>query len=184
MSKKTKTPESPLKDEHWPLTPEEELALFLEMERQKLQADPSHAVPAFNALAYVLSAVWRRENTDLPETDVMLPKWVAEALAQGFFRYREAAHGGEYISLGEAYGLEGRGQGKQPPIIQEKNQSRGIRLVTTIAQRRLAGIKLEAALQEMVVATGLSLGQVRRIWERDGKRAISALENLRTRKSS
>ena len=183
MSRKPRLPKSPLDDERWPLTPEEELALFLEMELQKLQEDPSHALPAFNALAYIISAVWQREDTGRPETKVTLPRWVAEKLAEGFFRYRDAAHGSEYISLGQAYGLEGRGQGKQPPIVGEKNILRDIRLVTTIAKRRLDGIKLEAALQEMVDATGLSIGQVRRIWEKHRTKALSALKNLRTRKS-
>ena len=184
MSKKATKIESPLEDENWPFAREEELGLFLEMEHQKFQEDRSHALPAFNALAYVVSSVWQREETGPPEAAVVLPKWVAETLAEGFFQYLDAAHEGNSISLGKAYGLEGRGQGKQPPAIREILNVRDIRLLTRIAQRKLAGIKLEAALQEMVDETGLSLSRVRRIWERDGKRALSALQNLRARKTS
>lgn len=184
MSKKAIKIESPLEDEDWPFAPEEDLGLFLEMEHQKFQEDPSHALPAFNALAYVVSSVWQREETGPPEASVVLPRWVAETLAERFFQYLDAAHEGQNISLGKAYGLEGRGQGKQPPVIREKINVRDIRLLTWIAQRKLAGIKIEAALQEMVDETGLSLSQVRRIWERDGKRALSGLQNIRTRKTS
>ena len=184
MPKQTNPPDSPLENEEWPFTTDEDLTLFLEMEHQKLKDAPSHMLPAFNALAYIVTDVWRRKESRPPEQGVVFPKWVAEALAQGFLRYFDAAHRGEYISLGKAYGLEGRGQGEQPPIVGERNQTRDIRIVTTLAQRHLEGIKLEAALQEMADVTDLSLARVRHIWEKDGKRATAALKNLRTRKTS
>ena len=183
VTKNTRLPKSPLEDEQWPFTPEEELALFVEMEHQQLEAEPSHTLPAFNALAFIMAATWKREETGAPEAEVVLPKWVAETLAQGFFKYRDAAHASQKVSLDEAFCLEGRGQGRQPPIVREKVNVRDIRIAISIAKRKLDNVKIEAALQEMADATGLSLGQIRRIWEKHRKKALSALNNLRTRKT-
>lgn len=184
MPKKPKIPESPLKDENWPLTPEQDLELFLQMEYERFRSDPSHALPAFNALAYATTGLWQNQQTHSSEDAITLPIWVAEVLTNGFLRYSKAAEENRFITLGEAYGIEGGGQGKLPRILNAAKELRDIRLATTVAQRKLDGIKLEAALQEMVDATGLSLGQVRRIWEKHRKKALSMLKNLRTRKTS
>lgn len=184
MSEKTAFPESPLKGEHWPLTPEEELALFLEMEHAKLQADPSHALPAFQALTYVMASIWRQDEHPSPTHSVTVPMWAAETIAQGFMQYQDTAKQKYLITLGEAYGIEGGGQGKQPKIKAYLRQLRDIRIATQIAMREESGIKLEAALQEMADKTNLSLGNVRRVWERHSGIARSALSNFRTRKTS
>ena len=183
MAKKIKLPESPLKDEDWPLARPEELSLYLQMQRQRFEADRSNVLPAFSALTYIVTEIWGNAET-LRDRDVKIPLWIVETLAEGFLRYRDAAENGRSMTFGEAYGVEGGGQGKKPRISIEIRELRDIRLVTTIASRKEQGIKIEASIQEMSEKTGLSRSQVRRIWQKHRKQAVSAVRNLKTRVSS
>jgi len=183
MGKKIKLPESPLKDEDWPWTRPEELHLYLQMQRQLFEANRSHALPAFDALTYIVTEIW--DNAETPrDCAVTIPLWIVETLAGGFLRYRNAAESGRSVTFGEAYGIEGGGQGKEPRILIEFRKLRDIRVVTTIAFRKEQGIKIEASIQEMSEKTGLSRSQVRRIWQKHRKQAVSAVRNLKTRMSS
>ncbi len=85
------------------------------------------------------------------------------------------------MTLGEAYGLEGGGQGKEPRIQRSLRQLRDIRIATAIARAGMKGVKIEAALQEQADETRLSVGQVRRIWESNRDRAASAVRNFQRR---
>ena len=183
MAKKIKLPESPLKDEDWPLTRPEELSLNLEMQRQRFEADRSHALPAFDALTYIVTEIWHNGETPR-DCDVTIPLWIVETLAIDFLRYQDAAENGHSMTFGEAYGIEGGGQGKEPRILIEKRELRDIRLVTTIASRKEQGIKIEASIQEMSEETDLSCSQVRRIWQKHRTQAVTAIRNLKTRVSS
>lgn len=183
MAKKIKLPESPLKDEDWPLARHEELLLHLEMQRQHFEADPSHTLPAFYGLTYIVTEVWG--NAETPEDcDVTIPLWIVETLAKGFLLYQDAALEGTSMTLGEAYGIEAGGQGKEPRILVEMRQQRDIRVATTIAFRKEQGIKIEASIQEMSEKTELSCSQVRRIWQKHRKQAVCSVRNLKTRVSS
>ncbi len=183
MPKKPKLPTSPLAKEDWPLSPEEELDLYVDMERERFLKDPSHALPAFNALGYIAAKLW---SPDGPTGDefVRMPVWVLETLAEGFFRYRDAAKDGTAKTLGEAYCIEGGGQGKEPKILKDLRVLRDIRLATAIAIRNSQGEKIEALIHEMAERNGLSVGQVRRIWQSRRERAKSAVSNFRKRRSS
>ena len=183
MAKKIKLPESPLKDEDWHLTRPEELIFRLEMRRQLFEADRSHALPAFDALTYIVAEIWGNAETPR-DCDVTIPLWIVETLVEGFLRYRDAAESGRSVTFGEAYGIEGGGQGKEPRISIELRELRDIRLVTMIAFRKEQGIKIEASIQKMSEETELSCSQVRRIWQKRRKQAISAVRNLKTRVSS
>ncbi len=183
MAKKIKHPESPLKDEDWPLTRPEELILYLQMQRQLFEADRSNALPAFEALTYIATEIWGNGETPR-DCAVTIPLWIVETLAEGFLRYRDAAENGPSKTFGEAYGIEGGGQGKEPRISIEIRKLRDIRLATTIASRKEQGIKIEASIQKMSEETELSCSQVRRIWQKHRKEAVSAVRNLKTRVSS
>lgn len=184
MPKKTKILDSPLDDENLPLTPEQELELFLQMEYERFRANPSNALPAFSALAYATTGHWQNKQTNSSKHTITLPIWVAEVLTEGFLRYFNAAEENSFISFGEAYRVEGGGQGKPPKILKEEKETRDIRIATMIAQHKLAGIKLESAFHELAAKTGLSRDHIRHIWEKHRKKALSALQNLRTRKTS
>lgn len=183
MAKKTKLPESPLKNEDWPLTRPEELSLNLQMQRQRFEADRSHALPAFDALTYIVTEIWGNAETSR-DCDVTIPLWIVGTLAEGFLRYQDAAERGHSMTFGEAYGIEGGGQGKEPRILIEMRKLRDIRIATTIAFRKEHGIKIEASFQEMSKKTDLSCSQVRRIWQKHRKQAVRSVRNLKTRMSS
>lgn len=183
MAKKIKLPESPLKDEDWPLTRPEELSLNLEMHRQLFEADRSHALPAFFALTYIVTEIWHNGETPR-DCDVTIPLWIVETLAKGFLRYQNAAENGHSMTFGKAYGIEGGRQGKEPRISIELRKLRDIRLVTTIALSKEQGIKIEASIQQMSEETDLSCSQVRRIWQKHRIHAVSSVRNLKTRISS
>jgi hypothetical protein len=182
MPKKGAIPESPLQGEPWPFTLEQDLAGFLTMLEKRFRSDTSDPLPAFEAIGYIAAYVWKTERPS-PST-LQIPWWVVETLAIGFMKYRESAGSSTPMTLGEAYQLEGRGQGKQPRIQRGLRQLRDIRIATAIASAKANGIKIEAALQEQANKTKLSIGQVRRIWEANRRRASSAVRNFRTRITS
>jgi hypothetical protein len=182
MPKKGAIPESPLQGEPWPLSLEQDLAAFLRMLEKRFRSDMSDPLPAFEALGYIAAYVWKTEKPS-PCT-LPIPWWVVETLAIGFMKYRESAESTAPVTLGEAYQLEGRGQGKEPRIQRGLRQLRDIRIATAIASAKTDGIKLEAAFQEQANKTKLSVAQIRRIWETNHRRASSALRNLRTRITS
>lgn len=184
MSKKSDLPESPLDSEAWPLTSEEDLELFLRVEYERFLAEPSHALPAFQALAYIMASLWRQEQQPSPLNTVRVPLWAAQAITHGFMEYQQATQQKQSTTFGGAYGIEGGGQGKKPKIKAYFQQLRDIRIATHIAIREESGIKLEAALQEMADRTNLSIGTIRRVWEQSSGIARSALSNFRTRKTS
>jgi len=177
MPKKSSIPESPLQGEPWALSLEQDLAVFLIMLEEQFRADRSDPLPAFEALSYFASYVWQTEE---PSTHTLpIPWWVVQALAIGFKKYRDTAESTAPITLGEAYKLEGGGQGKEPRIQRALRQLRDIRIATAIAQATVAGVKIEAVLKEQADNTRLSVGQVRRIWEKNRRRAINAVRNIR-----
>jgi hypothetical protein len=174
--------ESPLEEQAWPLSPEQDLAFFLTSLEEQFRLDPTNKLPAFEALAIIAAYVWQ---TDEPSpTTVPVPWWVVDVLAFDFNKYRDAARSNARMTLGEAYQLEGGGQGKAPRVKLALSRIRDIRISTRIAFAQANGIKIEAALQQMADRTGLSLARVREIWELYRERATSSVRNFQTRKTS
>jgi hypothetical protein len=182
MPKKSSIPESPLQGQPWPFSLEQDLAIFLIMLEERFRKDTSDPLPAFEALSYIASYVWLTEK---PSTYTLpIPWWVVQALVIGFKNYRDHAGSTTPMTLGEAYNLEGRGQGKKPRIQHGLRHLRDIRIAIAIAQAEANGVKIEASLQDQSEKTGLSVGQVRRIWETNRGRASTAVRNFRTRITS
>ncbi len=177
MPKKGSIPESPLHGKPWPFSLEQDLAVFLMMLEERFRNDRSDPLPAFEALSYIASYVWKAEEPS--SYTITIPWWVVQALAIGFINYRDRAGSTTPITLGEAYNLEGRGQGKEPRIQRTLRELRDIRIAIAIAQAHVGGVKIDAALKEQSDKTGLSVGQARRIWEKNRRRASSAVRNFR-----
>jgi hypothetical protein len=177
MPKKRTFPESPLPHEQWRLNREQDLAMFLTMLERRFRENSSDPMPAFEAIKYIAAYFWA---VDKSPDSVLVPWWVVQALAIGFNKYHDAATSTAPLTLGEAYQVEGRGQGKRPKIQQSLNELRDIRIAGAIAMAKADGVKIEAALQEQAQKTGLSVVHVRRIWEQKRARALSAVTNFRT----
>ena len=70
-------------------------------------------------------------------------------------RYRDKTLDGTLVTLGEAFGIEGGGQGAQRKIKEALLHLRNIRIATFIAQQEATGIKIEAAIQNARSACAL-----------------------------
>lgn len=177
MRKRGPLPESPLLGKPWPRSLEQDLAHYLVDAKKKFQTNPSHPLPAFEALNQIASYVWKK-NEDPPPQFVPVPWWVIELLAKGYNEYRDSAQTIAPKSLGEAYKLEGGGQGQQRKIKSELLALRDMRISHAIALALANGIKLKSVLQEQAAATGLSFAHVELIWGKYGKHYTKAVKNF------
>ena len=109
-----------------------------------------------------------------------MPFWAVHALATGLNRYRDSHTdskvGGK--SLGEAFEVEG-GQGKRPRIQKAIKEDRDRRIAIRLVFLEEVGVKMEAAIQQVADATGLSFKTVFNHWTRDAERARDALKRHR-----
>ncbi len=176
MAKKVVLPESPLEGKSWPRSRDQDLPHFLAMLESEFHRDTSNTLPAFEAVNLIASHLWERDQSS-PEF-VSVPWWTVEVLAMGYNIYRDGALSNAPLKLGEAFGLEGGGQGKQPRIQQSLQKLRDIRIAGAIAFNSAEGVKIEAALQEQADLTQLSVGQIRRIWEENREQAENAVKNF------
>ena len=168
MPKKGSIPKSPLTAIPWPFTREQDLAIFLKTLEEEFGEDGTNTLPAFEALSLIASKIWMSEKP--PNNPIPIPWWIVDTLASGFCIYRESAMSTSSVPLGEAYNLQGGGQGKEPRINDRLRHLRDIRIATAIALAKADSVKIEASLQEQADTTGLSVGQIRRIWEKTGSR--------------
>lgn len=170
--------ESAWTDANWPFTAEQDLTVFLATAREAFEADSSNPLPAFEALGYVASYHWRKDEA--PET-VTIPFWAVEVIVQGYKQY-QASHtgsGGTRLKFGEAFQIEGRGQGKRPRVHEHLKQLRDIRLAIHLVLLEEQGWKIEAAIQELADRTGIHHSTIRDIWARHADQARKALRNFR-----
>ena len=169
--------QSALKNADWPLSEEETFALMLDTQRQCFQADKTNSLPAFHAMACLLSYIWRKdENT--PDR-VSVPYWVVEVIGKGFMRYMDSAASGQTVGFGQAMQIEGGGQGKPPRIVQYLKEVGDMRIAQQIAVAKQAGVKVEAAVQDAADAYNLNHQTIRDIWSRLAGHAQKQLRRLR-----
>ncbi|KLK92651.1 hypothetical protein AA309_13260 [Microvirga vignae] len=170
--------ESAWTDANWPFAAEQDLAIFLAMTREAFAADSTNSLPAFEALGYVASYYWRKDEA--PES-VTIPFWVVEVIVSGYQKYK-ASHtgpGGARLKFGEALQMEGHGQGKRPRIHDHLKQLRDIRIAIHLVLLEEKGWKIDAAIQELADRTGIHHTTVRDLWVRHAEQARKALRNFR-----
>jgi hypothetical protein len=169
--------ESVWTDENWPFTPEQDLAMFLEIARQAFLSDHTNPLSAFETLNYLTAYYWQREEA--PET-ITVPFWAVEALAEGFTRYKKSHEtGATSLTLGEALHVEGRGQGKRPRIHEAQKRLRDIRLATRLVLLEEQGWKIEAAIEEVAAKSKLHHTTIRDLWAQHAHHAREALKTFR-----
>ncbi len=181
MSSLPKTETDLLKDLPFELSQEEGLELFLHMERANFQNDPKSTLPAFQALAYIAAYNWSLPEDQQPNT-WEVPHWVGEVLAEGFFRYQENQVIGISTTLGEAFQLEGHGQGKIPKI-KKSNQLRSERTdALWIAwQKAKNNMPITRAIEFLAEHHDVSTDTVRKRWIKHRRDAIQVAANLLNR---
>ncbi|MBM1174712.1 hypothetical protein [Microvirga arabica] len=170
-------------DANWPFTAEQDRAIFLTIAREAFAADGTNPLPAFEALAIVASYHWRKDEA--PET-VMIPFWAVEAIVAGYNQYQAShtASRGTRLKFGEAFQVEGRGQGKRPRIHEHLKQLRDIRLAIHLVLVEEQGWKIEAAIQELAERTVIHHTTLRDIWAQHADQARRALRNFRQREAT
>jgi len=182
MPKKLKLIDSPLDDIDLGFSREEELELNLELARFKYDQDQSTALAAFQALNYLVGYCWRQEKQPLDDI-IPLPWWAAEVLAEGYLRYEETASSVAPKTLGEAFGMEGGGQGKARRIKTDLRDLRDMRIAIKLSMILEDGVLEEAALQRLATEANLSADRIKKIWDNKGKMAREALSNFRNRRN-
>lgn len=146
-------------------------------------SDTKNPQPAFQALAAVAS-YWWEEGEPSPTAMVKLPWWVIDVLASGYMLYQDAAEAGRTTTLGEAYNLEGGGQGKEPRIKQKLRFHRDLHIALYIAKRADDGVSREQAIAEMADHLQMGESTIRRIWSKYKDRAPGYLAHLQTLNAS
>lgn len=182
MPKKLKLIDSPLDDIDLGFSLEEELEMNLELSRFKFDQDRSTALAAFQALNYLVTRWWQEGKQPLDDT-IPLPWWAAEVLTEGYLRYQETVSSIAPKSLGEAFGMEGGGQGKQRRIKADLRKLRDIRIAIKLCMLLEDDVPKEAALQRLATEADLSADRIEKIWDNKGKKAREALLNFRNRRN-
>jgi hypothetical protein len=114
--------------------------------RAIFEKDSSSALPAFFALAHCVVPQWTKLDQDDPAM-IQIPYWAAHAIVIGFINYREAYRGGRTTTFGEAFCVEGGGQGKQRKLarfeqeLQKMNITLAIVVLQGKGQRRIDAIR-------------------------------------------
>ncbi len=110
---------------------------------------------------------------------IQVPWWVVDILGRGWHRYMEAP---ERSSLGEALGLEGGGQGKQPAKREWTKYLRDLRLAIAVAEFRNQHfqkgkrLSLEKAYGLVATKADCSKYKVSRAWKKHGPKVKASLE--------
>ena len=151
--------------------------------------DPSvrqTTLSAFEAL-FILRGFWATDAPpgDYPDPEnaahypIPVPWWIVDALGRGWQRYMEAP---ERSTLGEALGLEGGGQGKQPAKREWAKDLRDLRLAIAVAEFRNQHfqkgkrLSLEKAYGLVATEAQSTKGIVRMAWWKLGPKVKASLE--------
>ena len=161
------------------LTEEEQMRLDVEVAYAQFKANQRHAFFPFWALSRIYS--FHVLQDDIPDA-IKVPSWIIDVLFSGFSSYRDAI--GSNKSFGEAFGLEGGGQGRLPAARQFEISLRNIQVCLSIALAEDQGMKVEAAIQEAADKRELSPTTVRDIWAKNAEHARSCLKNFRESRHS
>jgi hypothetical protein len=104
-----------------------------------------------------------------------------EVIAAGYHTYQDSHAGGSKakVKFGEAFQVEGRGQGKRPRIQDALKFNRDIRIAIHIVLLEEQGWKIEAAIQEISGRSGIHRNTIRNLWAERAEQARRALQLFR-----
>ncbi|MEQ8666629.1 MAG: hypothetical protein RIC16_12990 [Rhodospirillales bacterium] len=176
---------SPLKDEPWPRSEQEELELQLFLLRDLFLQDSTSAYYALEVTLRIAALFWDR-GQDLPD-NILVPGWAVDVIAAGLAKYKEDYRTGESASFGKSFGVEAKGRGGQPAVAKADKMIRDIRICTRVAIAKEAGTKLDAVFTEIGEELELNWKTVQDIWLAHADHARDALKRFRdqqTRKRS
>ncbi len=144
------------------------------------------SLSAFEAL-FLLRGFWAFDAPpgEYPDAEhsahdmIPVPWWIVDILGRRWRRYMDAP---ERSSLGEALGLEGGGQGKQPAKREWEKYLRDLRLAIAVAELRNQHfqkgkrLSLEKAFERVATMAQSSEDIVRMAWRKHGPNVKASLK--------
>ena len=129
--------------------------VFLDAYKAHFEQDTTNPLPAFDALESVIGYWW--ESGDEPKDGVVeVPYWALEIFVRGYHQYKDAHERRERMHFGEAFGIEGGGQGKQPRIRRHMVEGKDRNIALWIALDQEQGISREQAIANAAERIGVS----------------------------
>ncbi len=185
MTRKSRGPGEPLATEELgvEMTNEDLRTVFVDAHRAHFELDTTNPLPAFDALSSIVSYWWERH--EVPESGtISIPWWAGEIIAWGYQIYRTAHLEGRSTKLGEAYGIEGGGQGKQPRIRRHMRVSKDRDLALWVALELEKNSTYENAVAETAERCGVSESNIARAWRDLGEPVKERLRQFRRGQTS
>lgn len=151
-----------------------ELDWYLRTAFAQFSTDSTNPLFAFDGLSYIAAYHWADKEPS-PEDSVAVPWWVIDVIAAGYQIYWDAALEGRSTTLGQAYGIESHGQGKQRRIATKLHELRDYRIALAVADIVKGGRRVEGAIA--AVASEFKLGEstVWRAWRRSARALAGTL---------
>lgn len=147
---------------------------------EAFQGTPGHDVASYYAFTSIIMimAAWSKHSKSLPDPDpewglppqdrVPVPWWVVNVLTTAWLRYLSAGPG---VTMGEAFRLEGGGQGKRKYRDVIEKYTRDWKLALDVwhfhQEKKFEGKPIsikDKAIPEIAERTGLGEDVVRRAW--------------------
>ena len=155
---------------------------YLDACEHAFRGNTKTAFAAFEALASV-AAFWWQPGRNPPER-VEVPWWALDVIASGFMIYNDEWDAGDNTGFGEAFGIEGGGQGTKPILAKVRKLRRDRNIALYIAMAVEKGVSVETAVADTAEHCSLNERTVWRIWGDLGTVARRKLSDYRTATSS
>jgi len=157
--------------------------VFVDLYRAHFELDTTNPLPAFDALSSIVSYWWERH--EVPESGMInIPWWAGEFIAAGYQIYRKAHRERRSTKFGEAYGVEGGGQGKQPRIRKHMRVSKDRDLALWVALELEKNGTNENAIAATAERSNVSESNVARAWSDWGASVQERLQRFRRDQAS
>jgi hypothetical protein len=117
-----------------------------------------------------------------PKAEVRVPWWVVKLIVGAWSRFKnpDLLDDGKRPTLGQAFEVEQKGQGKRPLPVIDRERARNFERALLVAAEFLRLRKLDAALLSIEIDYGFARSQLLENWGEHGEAALAALGGTRT----
>jgi hypothetical protein len=117
-----------------------------------------------------------------PKAELPVQWWVIKLAAGAWSRFKnpDLLDDGKRPSLGQAFEVEQKGQGKRPLPVTDREKARNFERALLLAAEFLRLGKLEAAIRSIEVDYRFARSQLLENWREHGEAALAALSGMRT----
>ena len=165
------------------MTSEDLRTVFIDLYRAQFELDTTNPLPAFDALSSLVAYWWERH--EVPESGtISIPWWAGEIIAAGYQTYCADQKEVRITKFGEAYGIEGGGQGKHPRIRRHMRVSKDRDLALWVALELEKNSTYENAVAETAERCDVSESNIARAWHDWGELVKELLQKFRRGQTS